>query len=281
MKTVIYYFSGTGNSFAAARIIGEELGNAELISAKCSPADVSAKDAEVIGFVCPVYEWDVPDRMAAFIKDLKINPNAYIFMVATYVLIHGRCFETVDALLRQKGGYLSYGKPLRCVASQCTAYEPFPSPKYMVPRSEKMAHKIARDIAMLQKRSFPRMSAITRRLYGKMMVPFKNVQVHYDKGFYASDTCVGCGLCSKVCSCHNITIEDGKPVFHHKCVGCMSCVVYCPQKAIQFRTPEEYLQLNNAISKKLKLPETRTRYHHPKVSAADLVKERTLTAKNS
>lgn len=276
MKNIIYYFSGTGNSYTVAKIIGQELGNTELISAKCSAADVSAKDASVIGFVCPVYEWDIPDPMNTFIKELEINPNAYIFMVATYIFVHGKCFETVNTLLSQKGGHLSYGKALRCVASQCTAYEPFPSPKYMVPHSEKGAHKIAKEIAVLKNRNFPKMSPISRRLYGKMMVPFKNVQVHYDKGFYASDACIGCGLCSKICACHNITIENGKPLFHHSCVGCMSCVAYCPKKAIQFQTPKEYLQLNNAISKKLKLPETRTRYHHPKVSAANLIKERTL-----
>lgn len=276
MKKIIYYFSGTGNSYATARIIGQELQNTELISVKCNPADVSAADADMIGFVCPVYEWDAPDRMVQFIKELEINPRAYIFMVATYIFVHGKSFETVDTLLQEKGGKLSYGRALRCVASQCTAYEPFPAPKYMVPHSGKNAHKIAREIAMRTKRDFPKMSPISRKLYPKMMTPFKNVQQDYDKGFYASDACVGCGLCSKICSCHNITIENNKPVFHHQCEGCMSCVSYCPKKAIQFKTPEEYLQLNNVISNKLKLPENRTRYHHPGVSASELIKERTI-----
>lgn len=276
MKKIIYYFSGTGNSYATARIIAQELQNTELISVKFNPAEVSAAEADMIGFVCPAYEWDVPDRMAQFIKELDMNPRAYIFMVTTYIFVHGKSFETVDTLLREKGGKLSYGRALRCVASQCTAYEPFPSPEYMVPHSGKKAHKIAREIAMQTKRDFPKMSPISRKLYPKMMTPFKNVGQYFDKGFYTSDACVGCGLCSKICSCHNITIENNKPVFHHQCEGCMSCVSYCPRKAIQFKTPEEYLQLNNAISKKLKLPENRTRYHHPEVPASDLIKGRTM-----
>ena len=56
MKKIIYYFSGTGNSLYTAGKIAEAIGGAELISVRCNPKDVSAKDADVIGFVCPVYE---------------------------------------------------------------------------------------------------------------------------------------------------------------------------------------------------------------------------------
>lgn len=140
MKNIIYCFSGTGNSLRAAVKIAEEIGGAEIISVRCNPEEASAQNAAVVRFVSPVYEWDMPGTMKDFVRKLKINPNAYVFMVATYIAIHGKCFKTMEHLLSKKGLHLHYGRALRCVASQCTAY--------------------------------PHMSVITRKLYSTLMTPY-------------------------------------------------------------------------------------------------------------
>ena len=271
MNKMIFYFSGTGNSLRAAQMIAKEIGGAKLFSMRDNPANVSVKAAEIIGFVCPVYEWDVPKTVKAFVSQLTIDPQAYVFMVATYIAIHGRCFETVDRALRAKGSRLHYGKALRCVASQCTAYEPFPPAKIMVPISDRNAQKIGREIANRIWRKYPAMSMVSKWLYPKMMTPFLNIQHEYDKGFYTSDACIGCEICRKICPCKNITILDKRPVWNHVCEGCNACVAYCPTKAIQFQTPDAYIRLNNVITRRLGLPEKRTRYHNPYVTAADLI----------
>lgn len=276
---IIYYFSGTGNSLRTAMRIGEFIGGAELISIKNDPKEVSSKDADIIGFVCPVYEWDMPGRMQEFVMKLTINPKAYIFMISTYILVHGKSFETMEKILNQKGAHLSYGRALRCVASQCTAYPPFPSEKFMIPRMEKNMQKIGKEIHERKLRKYPHMSPVTRKMYPKKMGPYLSVEKYYDKGFYTSDACVGCGVCKNVCPLQNITLEDKHPVWHHDCHGCMACVSYCPTKAIQFKTPEEYLQLNTIISNRLGLPEKRKRYHNPYIKAADLMRPRVVQEK--
>lgn len=272
MKQIIFYFSGTGNSLNAARIIASEIGGAKLAAIRDSTKDNSAADCDVIGFVCPVYEWDVPEPVKKFLEQLTVNPQAYIFMVATYIAIHGRCFETVDIALRKKGARLAYSRPLRCVASQCVAYEPFPPPGIMVPYADRAAQKAGREIAARKTRAIPRMSPVTRRLYNTMMMPFMNVQKEYDKGFFTSNACIGCGQCQRICPLGNIDMTDKRPVWKHSCIGCNACVVYCPTKAIQFKTPEAYEKLDNVISRRLGLPKNRTRYHHPNISAKDLIK---------
>lgn len=69
-------------------------------------------------------------------------------------------------------------------------------------------------------------------------------------------------------------MDNKHPVFNHKCIGCNACVVYCPKKAIKFKTPEAYSKLNNIITRKLKLPDKRKRYHHPNITAQDLMKDK-------
>lgn len=273
MKKVIYCFSGTGNSLNAARIIAKELGGATIVSVKKGTKSELAADADVVGFVCPVYEWDIPETMKDFAEQLTVNRSAYTFMVATYVAIHGRCFETIDAILREKGTRLHFGKPLRCVASQCIAYEPFPSPRLMVPYSDRCARKIGKQIAGRKTNRYPKMSPITRSRYDKAMLPFMNIQHEYDKGFYTSDACVGCGLCEKLCPCKNITMQGKQPQWNHSCIGCNACVVYCPKKAVQYTTPEAYAKLDNIITRRMGLPEKRTRYHNPHVTAKDLISD--------
>lgn len=74
MEKVIYYFSGTGNSLQAARIIAAEMGGAMLVSMGSDPEKNAAATAEMIGFVCPVYEWDVPRTVKDFVRRLAVNP---------------------------------------------------------------------------------------------------------------------------------------------------------------------------------------------------------------
>lgn len=271
MKKVIYYFSGTGNSLHAATKIAEEIGGAEIISVQCNPKDVIAEKADVIGFVCPVYEWDIPGTMKTFVTNLKINPNAYIFMVATYIAIHGKCFETMEELLNTKGMHLSYSRAIRCVASQCIAYPPFPPEKIMIPYMEKMIKKAAKEIFIKKQRTYPHMSFLTRKLYPIIMSPYMKIEKEYDKGFFTNDKCTGCGTCAKVCPTQNITFQEKQPMWNHHCHGCNACVAYCPTKAIQFHTPPAYKQLDTFISKRLCLPEKRKRYHHPFIKANDLM----------
>lgn len=267
----IYYFSGTGNSLYTASKIAEAIGGAEIISVRCKTEDVSAENADVIGFVCPVYEWDIPGTFKEFIKQLTVNPNAYIFMVTTYIAVLGKSFETVEKLLEEKGARLNYGRAIRCVASQCIAYPPFPPEKIMIPYMEKQIQKTGKEINEKKLRDFPKMSPLTRSRFDKVMGPYLQVENEYDKGFYTDDRCKGCGICEKVCPTRNISISDKRPQWNHHCHGCNACVAYCPTKAIQFKTPQAYKELGTFISKILRLPEKRKRYHHPAVLAKDLM----------
>lgn len=55
-----------------------------------------------------------------------------------------------------------------------------------------------------------------------------------DKKFYATDKCISCGLCEKVCVLNNISYEDGKPVWNGICSHCAACIFKYPLSAIEY-----------------------------------------------
>lgn len=60
MNKVIYYFSGTGNSLRAARIIAQKIGGAKLFSMRSDPADIPAEKAEKISGDVTCFKMAVP-----------------------------------------------------------------------------------------------------------------------------------------------------------------------------------------------------------------------------
>ncbi len=280
MKNVIYYFTGTGNSLRAAIKIGQKLGNTELISMRCDPATVSAADCDVIGFVFPVYHWTLPEPAELFIKRLTINPNAYIFAVAMPSLVTGFACEKLAMLIESKGASLNYGNMVNSVANYAIVYPPFPSPKRVVPRTEHKLDMIANEITERAHKSYPRAGFIVRKRYDKVMPQYKALMPFADVPFTISEECISCGLCAKVCPCHNIELQDGKPTFLHHCTNCMACVSFCPKRAIGYELTKEIMAelatygKNVPVVKLMGLPKKRKLYHNPYVKAADVAKAR-------
>lgn len=48
------------------------------------------------------------------------------------------------------------------------------------------------------------------------------------------DICTGCGICRRVCPKLAVKIECGKAAINEKCVECLTCIEYCPEKAIDY-----------------------------------------------
>ena len=55
-----------------------------------------------------------------------------------------------------------------------------------------------------------------------------------DRNFTVNNKCISCGLCVKRCPVNNITINEGKPVWNHKCELCLACIQSCSSEAINY-----------------------------------------------
>ncbi len=108
-KTEIYYFSGTGNSFAVARDVAEKL-NAKLFNiVLLTEQENIITDANVVGFVFPIYEFKHTYLIEKIIKKFKNLESKYIFAICTYGINPSNSIIKFDNLIKSNGGKLSAG----------------------------------------------------------------------------------------------------------------------------------------------------------------------------
>lgn len=252
MKNIIYCFSGTGNCMDAAIRIAKTMKDTKIVSMRNNPEKVSFPETESVGFIFPVYHWSLPEPAKRFIEKIEINKDAYIYGIT---VCGGIAFNTLNDFVRiieKKGLNVDYVLMIRSVASYVGAYEPFPKPESVLPKAEIKIAQAAQEIQKRESSKIPRRNYLLACIRGIVQPKFVKELPTKDMDFVVSDKCASCGLCAKVCIANNIEIVNGKPIFRHQCAQCMSCIVYCPQKAIDYK--------DKTVN--------RTKYHNPNVSAA-------------
>lgn len=226
MDTTIFYFSSTGNSLDVAKIISTELGSTLLPITKNIEYQCNSQN---IGFVFPTYFWGLPHIVEEFIKKLVITiDNPYIFGIMMAKSIGGG-LGSLDTILKEKGYTLNYGGAIQSVSNYIVAYDiEEVSISMLIKNARKEAVYHAQAIKMKKQNHFKKIPVLTD-LFHKIYL--KKIG-DGDNKFKITDSCIGCGLCEKICPIENVELVDKKPVFKHKCEHCMACLHWCPKEAI-------------------------------------------------
>ena len=260
MKTVIYYFSATGNSLVVARDLARGFDDATLIPLSKAFKNPDATDYDTVGLVYPVYMFGLPLIVAEFLKTVNIKPGTYIFSVATLGGLPGRAHSLVKKILKNRGMDLACGFSVSMPGNYTPLYEAFPKERQdkifaqQKIKTQKMLDYLRRRNRGLMEEGFLLNWVFYRLLYagGSAQIPLSA------KGFWATGACTQCGLCAKICPVENIQLQGGKPLWSDHCQHCMGCLQWCPAEAIQYR----------------KLTLGKKHYHHPDVCAQDIIDQR-------
>ncbi|MDD1682414.1 MAG: EFR1 family ferrodoxin [Methanoregula sp.] len=259
MKTVIYYFTGTGNSLAVAKKIAAALGDCELVpiaALQMTNGNILAQE-ERIGIVCPVYFSGLPAIVASFAGRLDLAAVKYVFAVVTNGGGGGSAaLRQLDSMLRkQQGNGLDSGFSVTMPGNYILMYSS-PAGKEqeeILAKADEQIAEVTGPVIRCEKRALP-FSLVSHLLYS-LLYPWFTSHVHTDdKKFTVTDKCTSCGICVAVCPAGNIELVDKKPVFQHHCELCCGCIHLCPVQAIQAGPGTE----------------KRGRYRNPDVTVAEL-----------
>ena len=232
------YFSGTGNSRYATELFCKECGaegNVFSIEDECVCDEI--RKAEEIVFSYPVQYSTVPKFVRDFINsNSSIWNGKKIFVIATMGLFSGDGSGILGRLLKRHGAVIVGGLHLKMPDSICdekALKRPLEKNLANIRESESKIQKAAKSY----KEGKPTKEGlgIFYRLagfFGQRLYFGHMTKKYSSKLKISTESCIGCGLCAKVCPLENIQISDGKAVPSGKCTMCYRCVNRCPKQAI-------------------------------------------------
>lgn len=256
MKTIIFYYTGTGNSLWSARCLANRLGGAELRRLKRADA-LAAGEAEAVGFVFPVHMWGVPGPVVEFVEKLSLRSQTYIFALAVNAGQVSRTLVQLREILARRGLKLAAGFSVVLPSNYIPWGGPGPAGRCAA-RIEAARVKLEQAAACIAggEDEPVEMGPLWQRVVFTAIYRMSFAQVRrMDKDFWCDERCNSCGVCERICPAGNIELKKGRPAWRHGCEQCLACIQWCPQQSIQFgkKTPAY------------------ERYHHPEISLADML----------
>jgi ferredoxin len=274
-KSVIYYFSGTGNSFKVAEDIAHTIHAETVDISTLVGKETISIDSETVGFVFPIYDFKAPEIMQTFVSKINNLDNRFIFAICTYGIASSKAMELFSENIKNVGGKLSLGfvvqMPHNGVSSGIFSEHQH---EKMFSHWETKRKEITQTILNHENREMEKNRAgelikiyffqgtVFKMIPTLTKMLFKVTRHGWESIAYTTnDLCIGCGICEKVCPMNNIKIENGKPVWSDHCANCFACLQWCPQSAITLGNTDLNIK----------------KYHHPDVSLADILKKRNNT----
>lgn len=203
----VYYFSGTGHSFAIARLVSRELGiKAVDIGRALTEKELICNTAVI---VFPVYAQGVPKPVRRFLKAVSAEDVA---LIATY-------------------GRISYGNALyeakRLISGRVIAGAYVPIGHTFL--NGDFAFDAGALSPILERIKNPSEAKIPKERKDVFASFFPNLRARIGVKIVKGRGCNSCGSCEK--SCPMGAIKNGKSGF--KCIRCLKCVLLCPQGALR------------------------------------------------
>ncbi len=281
MKIVLFYFSGTGNTWWTSLLLKTELENLghtlEMYSLENSTLKeegftfhkIWGADHIIIGY--PVYGSGLPANMEKFINSLPhVSDNKKFSAFCTQASFSGDGNIFFQKNIEKKGFIFQQSFQINMTTNLNVAMFPFSLSKpaegvklekiksKASTKIKKMAIKISKNEKHIEGKKFYQvlLGWLQRSLFRRYEKQLP------DKFYLTKEKCTKCKLCVEICPTDNLILETEYLDFtrKNKCMLCFRCYNFCPNHAINFGTKvtdsEKYKRYLGPIDK-LKIPDIR------------------------
>lgn len=241
---MIFYFTGTGNSRAAAEALGGWLQENVAFIPLVDPEQEKAEGVTV-GLVFPVYSWGVPPLVIDFVDRLGERFWTDVRQRRIPVWVVMTCGDEValapEMIVKALG---RHGVEPQSVWSVTMPNDYVILPGFDVDsktlENEKLAAAPRRieEIAEGIKAGKSGVDVVRGSLpwlKSRLVYPlFKRWGIFPSK-WHATEACIGCGICVERCPLKNIALDSSRhPVWGSDCCSCLACYHSCPRHAVQY-----------------------------------------------
>jgi len=232
-------FFRSGNTEYIAKLIAGGLSDECMdLFDRIRSNDKSPLYSEKTYVICaPIYVCEMPLFLTNYLKSIAFNGNNKVYFVFTSGGYCGNAKVQAKLFARRKNlkclGCAEFVMPRNYVANN--RYD-MDEEKVIRSKISSATGKVGQVVEAIKKES----KLKTRHVWlfeTLIIAPFAPLWTKYKlvaKDFYATDECVGCRLCQKVCPLNNIKIVDKRPKWGESCTHCMACISKCPKKAIEY-----------------------------------------------
>lgn len=249
---MVFYFTATGNSLYAARQLDTNIMSIPQVM-RCGC--LRRFSDETIGVVYPIFGHRPPEMVQRFLREVTLE-TPYLYIIPTYGARHANAVDIVSDSCRSSGKAPAYIHTLLMVGNYLPAFD-MDEQRAEDKHVEEQLAEIKADIAA-RRRYIEPVTDSDRGAHALFLRYEAELPEKKLPGLvYATDKCIGCGVCARVCPGGCISIEDGKARFDYaRCQGCLACAHACTQKAIAMKIPE---------------PNPGSRYRNEHVTLKDIV----------
>ncbi len=251
---LFYVYSGTGNSYRAARWAAARAGAAGCPATvsfvtDTRPRDVRTGPDNLVCLFLPTHGFTAPWTVISFAARMPRGAGARAAVVATRAgMKFGRLFlpglegtaaYLIAAILALKGyrvrGVIGIDMPSNWMSLHPGFSEK--SARAIEGRARPVVESFM-DAVLAGRRRFRGLISLT---LGIVLAPISAGYLLYGrfalaKLFFADNRCTGCGICARECPKQAIWIIGKKrprPFWTFSCESCMRCMAYCPEQAVQ------------------------------------------------
>jgi len=261
MSNYIFYFTSTGNSLAVSRTVGEKCGGTLVgIPFALQNKSISIQEGDTVGIIFPLYAYGLPKIVQKFVAETDLSKAGYLYSIVTEGGKTGYPKDQMEKLCAASGHALDACWWLQMPNNYTLIEDTQPEEVQEAIRSaaDKKLAKII--VSITNKEKIHEDTKFLTRKFAESANNGFSQNIHmFDQKFTVLPTCTNCNICVKICPVNNITDVDGNKIWNQKCEGCLSCMHFCPEKAI--------------VSGDRKADNAQ--YHYPGITAEDIITQKT------